>query len=201
MAGIERFGRDLRNALHRTGDGDAGGGGVVQALEQVGVDPPVGRILHHADLLTDDAALLVHALLREVGDGDEREQDLQILLKVLRAVEVIGGRRVGGEGVRLRAVLAQLLQGVAVLGVEHLVLQIVRDASGRIVPHAVEPEAHIHAAVARGEKGVALAVEGFGHNGDGQSVRQRGPQHRFADAGIIRFVPLHCAAPSFPVRK
>ena len=201
MAAVQGLGGDVGDALHGAGHGDTGGTLPVQGLQHPLIDLPLRVVLDHADLLSNNALLLGHALVGEVRHRHKGQQLPQILVKMLRAVEVIGGRRVGGEGVRLRAVLAQNLQSVAVLGVEHLVLQIVRDARGCIVPHAVEPEAHIHAAVARGEKGVALAVEGLGHNGDGQAVRQRGPQYRFADAGIIRFVPLHCAAPSFPVRK
>ena len=41
---------------------------------------------------------------------------------MLGAVKVIARHGVGGEGVRLRAVLRELLEGVAVLRVEHLML-------------------------------------------------------------------------------
>ena len=94
----------------------------VEGREELLVDLPVGVILHHADLLGDDAPLLVHAFLSEVGDGDKAEEDLQVLLKVLRAVEVVARQGAGGEGVGLGPVFRQVLHGAAVLGVEHLVL-------------------------------------------------------------------------------
>ena len=122
VAVVEGLGGDLGDALHRPGDGDAAGVADVEGLEELLVDLPVGVILHHADLLGDDAPLLVHAFLGEVGDGDKAEEDLQVLLKVLRAVEVVARQGAGGEGVGLGPVFRQVLHGAAVLGVEHLVL-------------------------------------------------------------------------------
>ena len=51
---------------------------MIQGLHHPGVELPVGVVLDHADLLADDALLLGHALLGEIGDGDEGQQDLQI---------------------------------------------------------------------------------------------------------------------------
>ena len=48
--------------------------------------------------------------------------------------------------------LARLLEGVALLGVEHLVLEIVGDPGGGIQPLAIERKAHVHAAVAGGKE-------------------------------------------------
>ena len=187
VAGVERLGSDFRNALDRTGDGDARGGGAVQALEQPFIDLPVGRIFDHADLLSDDAALLLHAFVRKVRDGNEGEQEAEVFLKMLGAVEIIGGHGVAGKGVRLRAVLTQFKQRVAVLGVEHLVLKIVCDAGRGIVPRAAPVELHVHAAVAGGKKRVLLAVTGLRDDTDAKSVWQRVLQNGFTDARIIQF--------------
>ena len=72
------------------------------------------------------------ALLREIGHGDEGEQDLQILPEVLRGVEIVPGHGVGSKSVGLSAIFRQFLEGVALLGIEHLVLQIVGDSGRRV---------------------------------------------------------------------
>ena len=137
MAVVEGLRRDVGDALHGSGDGGPGGGDLIESPEQPGVNLPVGVVLDHADFLADDALLLVHALLGEVGDGDEGQQNLQIFVKVVRGVEVVPGHGVGGEGVGLCAVFRQFLKGVALLGVEHLVFQIVGNSGGGVHPLAV----------------------------------------------------------------
>ena len=188
VAGVEGLGRDLGNALHRAGDGDVCGALFVQTAQQVRIDAPVGRVLGHADLLGDDAALFVDALLSKIGNRDKGEQDAQVFLKMLGAVEVIRRHGIAGEGVWLGSVLRKLLQRVAVLGVEHLVLEIVGDAGGRIVPGIAQLELHVHAAVARGEKGIGAAVAGLWHDGNAQPVFQCFSQHGFTDARIVHFM-------------
>ena len=76
----------------------------VEGPEHLGVDLPVGVVLNHPNLLADDALLLGHAFLGEVGDGDEGQENLQVFLKVVRGVEVVAGHGVGGKGVGFRAV-------------------------------------------------------------------------------------------------
>ena len=49
---------------------------------------------------------------------------------MLGGVKIVSGDGVGGEGIGLGTVFGQLLQGVAVFGVELLMLQIVGDAGG-----------------------------------------------------------------------
>ena len=198
VAVVQRLRRDMGDALHRAGDGGPGGALLVQGLHHPGVELPVRVVLDHADLLADDALLLGHALLGEIGDGDEGQQDLQVLLKVLRGVEVVAGHGVGGEGVGLRAVLGQLLEGVALLGVEHLVLQIVGDARRGVQPLAVQAEAGVHAAVPGGEEGVLLGMLRLGDHADLQADGQNLPVDGLADPLVKRL--LHSAA-SFPFRK
>ena len=109
VAVVQRFRRDTRDALDRAGDGNARGRRAVQAGKKPFVDLPVGRILDHADLLGNDAALLFHAFLRKVRHGDEGEQNAQVFFKMLGAVKVIARHGVGSEGVRLCAVLREYL--------------------------------------------------------------------------------------------
>ena len=198
MAVVQRLCRDLADALHRAGHGGAGGAGVVQRLHQPLVHLPFRIVLDHVDLLGNDALLLLHALLGEVGHGHEGQQNLQILVEFLRGVEVVAGDGVGRKGVGLRAVFRQLLQGVARLGVEHLVLQIVGDAGGGVQPLAVQLKAHIHAAVAGGEHGVLAAIVLLGDDEHRQAVFQRCANDLLADAGIDGlFGMCHVTPPPF----
>ena len=117
---------------------------------------------------------------------------------MVRGVEIVARHGVGGEGVGLRAVFRQLLEGISLLGVEHLVLQIVGNARRGVQPLAVQAEAGVHAAVAGGEEGVLFCVAGLGHHTDLQTVGQRLPVDRLADA-LVKAL-FHSAA-SFPFRK
>ena len=199
VAVVEGLGGDMADALHRPGHGDPGGTLLIQTFHQVGVDLPVRCVLHHADLLADDALLLLHALVGEIGDGDELEQDLQVLIEVLGAVEIVGGDGVAGKGVGLGAVLRQDLEGVAVLGVKHFVLQIVGDARRGVLPLAVQLKAQVHPAVAGDEKGAGLGVMGLADDPDGQAVGQGLLINPLADLRVIALG--HGLVASFPVRK
>ena len=195
---IQRLCRDVGDALHRSGNAGPGGAVPVQSPHHTDVDLPVGVVLHHADLLTDDALLLSHALLGEIGNGHKGQQNFKVFLKVVGGVEIIAGHGVGGKRVGLRAVLRQLLEGVALLGVEHLVLQIVGDARRSVQPLAVQAEAGVHAAVSGGEKGVFLGVAGLGHHVNLQSVGQGLPVDGLSQP-LVKAL-LHSAV-SFPRRK
>ena len=85
---------------------------LVEGLHQIHKDHPVRVVLDHADLLTDDPLLLVHALLGEIGNGDEGEQDAQVLLEFLCALEIVACDGVAGEGVGGGAVGRQLLEAL-----------------------------------------------------------------------------------------
>ena len=158
MALIEGFCGDVGDGLPAPRQGDAQGVILVQRPLEVLIHPPGGVIFDHLDLLPNDALLLIHALLGEIALRDEGEQGAQVLFKPLGAVEIVGrhGRR--REGVGRGAVGGELLQGVALLGVEHLVFQKMRHSGRGLLPHAVLAEADVHAAVAGGEKGVGFQV-------------------------------------------
>ena len=89
VAGIERLGRDLRDALDRTGHGVARAVARHQAAHQVAPYGAVGVVVSHADLLRDDALLLFHRLRREIRSGHEMQQHSQVLLKMLGALKII----------------------------------------------------------------------------------------------------------------
>ena len=195
MATVQGLGSDVGDALHGAGHGNTGGTLPVQGLQHPLIDLPLRVVLDHADLLSNNALLLGHALVSEVRHRHKGQQLPQILVKVLRAVEVVGRHGVAGKGIGLGAVFGHLLHGVSVGGVEHLVLQIVGDARRGILPYAVLLKAQVHAAVAGGEHGVFPGVAGLVDHIGRQTVFQAAEGHRLVNAGII-----HPHA-SFPFRK
>ena len=199
MAVVQGVGGDPGDGLHRAGNAHPDRVVGVEGLQHTVKDLVLGVVLHHADLLADDALLLGHALGGEPGHGDEGEEDLQVLLKLLRALEVVAGDVGGGEGVGTGTVGGQVLEGVAVLGVEHLVLQEVGHPGGGVVPGAVQLEAHVHAAVVGGEKGEALGEVRLHIHIDVEAVVQSGMPELLSDAGI--FLGLHGDQSSLPLRK
>ena len=174
VAGVEGVGGDVGDGLpaarHRYPDRIV----CIEGGEQVGEHLPLRVVLDHLDLLADDALLLVHALRGEPGDGDKGEEDAQVLLEFLGALEVIAGNGRAGEGIGGSAVGGQVLKGVTVLGVKHLVFQEVGYAGGSVLPYAVQLKAHVHAAVVGGEEGVALLKAGLHIHVDGKAVVQTG---------------------------
>ena len=198
MAVVEGLGRNLPDARHRAGHRDPDRAVLIQALHQVGVDPPVGVVLRHADLLGDDALLLLHALIREVGHGHKAEQQAEVFIEVLRTLHVVGGDGVAGEGVVIGAVFGELLEHVPLLGVKHLVLQVVGDAGGGVQPASVQLEAQVHAAVPGGKKGVAAGVARLAGHHHLQAVGQPVPVNLFSQTGV--FLHDHSCV-SFPLRK
>ncbi len=196
VAGVERLIRDLGDALHRARDGFADGVVRVQALHQVHVHGVVRVVLAHADLLSDDALLLFHALRREVRRCDKAQQRAEVFLKILRALKIVCGDVAGGEGVRLRAVRGERRERVvAVRHVEHLMLQKMRHARRRVDPLIAETEAAVAAAVVRGEHGKAAVILRLAQHAQAQPVRQRRAIERLADAGILFILHRH---PPFP---
>ena len=67
---------DLRDGFHGTCYRRADGGVLVQNFHQTDINLEVGAVVIHADFLSDDAALLFHGFLREVGRGYEVQQQL-----------------------------------------------------------------------------------------------------------------------------
>ena len=154
---------------------------LIQSAQQVDEHLPVGVVLDHADLLADDPPLLLHALLGEIGDGDEGEQGPKILLKMFCGLKIVAGDGVAGEGVGRGPVGRQLLKGVALLGVEHLVLQIVGHSGRGIVPGPVQLKAQVHSAIIGGKEGVLLLKLRLGKDEHIQPVVQDLVEHLLPD--------------------
>ena len=79
----------------------------------------------------------------------------------------------------------QILEGVAVLGIEHLVLKEVGHTGRALMPLAVQTEFHVHAAVVGGKKGVALLKLGPPVHIDVQAVGQLRVIDFLPDAGVF----------------
>ena len=117
---------------------------------------------------------------------------------MLGGIEIITGHGVGSKGIWLGTVFGKLLQGVAVLGVKHLMLQIVSNARRGIQPPAVQLKAQVHAAVVGGKEGIFAGVAGFTNDTDRQAVGQSLPHGGLTDAAVFHL--FHSSA-SFPRRK
>ena len=205
VAVVEHLGSDLADALHRARHRVPDGMVVVQQLHQLDVYLKSRGILRLPDLLTDDALFLLHALLREVGGGDELQEHLQVLLKVAGAFKVIDRHAGGGEGVGIGTVGGEDLQRVVSLGhVEHLVFQIVGDAGGSVQPVLPGAEAAEGSAVLRGKGGIGCGDALLGHHHETQSVGQGLGIPHFSDGRIFFFIhrslllPLPFPRPPLP---
>ena len=185
VAGVEGVGGDVGDGLLGAGDGHPDGVVVKQALHQAVKHLVVRIVLHHADLLADDPLLLVHALLGKPGNGHEGEENFQVVAEFLRAFKIVAGEGRAGESVGGSPVGRQILEGVAVLGIEHLVLQEVGHPRRSVPPLAIQPELHIHAAVVGGKKGVALLKLGPPVHIDVQAVGQLRVIDFLPDAGVF----------------
>ena len=104
MAVIKCIGAYLRDALDAACHLIADGVVLIQHTHEPVVDDIAGVVLDHAYLLSDDALLLLHGLVGEVGGGDKLQQHAQVFLKARGAVKIIGGHAAGGEGVGLGSV-------------------------------------------------------------------------------------------------
>ena len=196
VAVIEGLRGDLRDALHRTGDAVADGVMGIEHFQQIVVNPHTGVILAHADLLRDDALLLLHGLIGKIRGGDKVQQHPQIFLKALGALEVVAGDARGGKGVGVGPVCRENVQRVvAVRQVEHLMFQIVGHARRGVERPPVHSKAAAGSAVIRGEGGVEGGKILLRHHADLQSVVQYGGVQRLADAGIIMLVYCHLPFP------
>ena len=194
MAVVQGLVRDLRNALHRPGHPVPDGVVVIEHGEQVVVNADARVVLAHADLLGDDALLLLYRLRREIGGGDKVQQHTQVFLKALGTLKIIAGDAAGGEGVGVGPVGGENAQGVFPVGqVEHLVFQKMGHARRGVQSLPVHGEAAVGAAVIGGKDGIGRAEAGLGDHPQAQAVGQRGGIHALAD--IVVFIQLHLHPP------
>ena len=99
------------------------------------------------------------------------QQKPQILFKQMRAAEIIAGDIRRGKGVRIGPVFRKQAQrAVAVRQIEHLVLEVVRDAGRRVIIRAVESKAPVGPAVIRREHGIEPGKARFWKHADAQTV-------------------------------
>ena len=99
---------------------------MVQAFEQTGDEPPVRAVIVHFDLLPDDALFFCNGLLGKVGVPHHAQQHVQTFVQLLGSREQVAGTVKAGKGVGVGARLCVLGKGIAVLVLEHFVLQKMR---------------------------------------------------------------------------
>ena len=202
MAVIERFGGDLRDAIHGSGYTVADGVMSIEHFQKIIVDRKAGVILSHADLLGDDALLLLHGLVGKVRSGDEMQQHAQVFFKALGTLEVVAGDARRGEGVGVGPVCREDIQGtVAVRQVEHLVFEIVGHARRSIELAPVHGEAAAGTAIIGGKGSIEGGKVLLRHHAHLKTVVKNGGKQRFADTGIIKLLYLHLPYPFLHPRR
>ena len=202
VAVVERFGGDVGDALHSPRNAVADGVVGIEHLQQIVVNRKAGIILAHADLLGDDALLLLHGLLGKVRGGDKVQQHAQVFLKALGALKVIAGDARGGEGVGVGPVCRQNVErAVAVRQVEHLVLQIMGHARRGVELAPIDRKAAAGPAVVCGKGGVEGGKILLRHHAYLQAVVENGGIQRLADAGVIKLLYLHLRLPLLRPRR
>ena len=174
---VQHGGRDLGNALHRARDIAADGVAVVQALEQAGDEPPVRAVIVHFDFLPDDALLLGDGLLGKVGVAYHAQQHVQAFVQLLGGGEQVAGAVKAGKGVGVGTGLCVLGKGIAVLVLEHFVLQKMRHARRQMHRLPVQAEIPVDGA----------ELCGIDHMGAG-IARHGAHQHRQAGGQSLPLV-------------
>ncbi len=105
---------------------------MIQALAQAGDEPPVGAVIVHLYLLPDDALLFGDGLLGKVGMSHHAQQHVKALVQLFRGRKEVAGAVEGRESVGIRAGLGELCKGIAVLILEHLVLEEMGHTGGQM---------------------------------------------------------------------
>ena len=159
---VQHGGRNLGNALHRARDIAADGVAVVQALEQAGDEPPVRAVIVHFDLLPDDALFFCNGLLGKVGVPHHAQQHIQTFIQLLGGGEQVAGAVKAGKGVGVGTRLCVLGKGVAVLVLEHLVLQKMRHTRRQMHRLAVQAEIPVDGAELGGINDVSTGIARHG---------------------------------------
>ena len=166
---------------------------LVEQTHHVLKDPAVRGIVVHQDLLGNDAPLLLHGFLREIRRGDKGQQQFQAAVKMLRAGEIVGGGVIAGEGVGIGPQGGEFGAHIPVGHIEHLVLQIVGNALGRLIFHPVQGEFRMDGAVGGHEIGHLPPETRLGADDDLQAVGQAPAVKPLIQHGIIR--PCHWPTP------
>jgi len=197
VAAVQQLGRDAPDRLHGARDVDAHRMEVVERLEQVEEDDPVGVVVVHPDLLLDDPLLLRHRLRREPRVVDEADQRLEVLLDLLRGREVVRRLRELRPRVAARAERGEAQAHVALLVLEELVLEEMGDplGDGFAGRAAGGRQPRVERAVVRREHPEAARELGPRVQVERESVRQDALQQRLADRVRDRFELRHASPP------
>ena len=194
MAELQSIGRNFLDALNCARDVISYGVVLVHDAEQVFHHGRVRAVLVHFDLLRDDAALFLDALVCKIPGRDHAKEDLEILFQMLRALDVVGRHGVACKGVVRTGVFGELLHGVSFGEVKHLVLQIVRHALRGHVLFAVQEEFRVERAVVCRDERVPLGKARLFHDADKKAVRE--PFFKIVLAEFRKVLSYHAVTPS-----
>ena len=158
----------------------------IQAGRQIFKDAAVGIVQMHADLLIDDADLLLNALLCEIGSGDELQQQFQRAFKVFGAGNIVGGHIIAGEGIGARTQRSQFRRHIPITGkIEHFMLQKMGDAVTDADFSAFQFELRMDGAEIRYKISKFLRKAGTGIHHNRQTVGQLPSVQFFTQSGIF----------------
>jgi hypothetical protein len=193
VAALEQDAVDALDIGHLAADVDPHRVDRVEDPHEVLVEAVVGGVLVHPEFLLDDELLLGDVGLVEIGVADEAHQEVEVLLEVPAAGEVIGRGAVVGEGVRGGAGAAELHQDVlAPRLLEELVLEEMGDPGGGLEAVASRGgEGQIDGPVTRGEDPDLLGEARLGQDVHRKAAREDGGDDLFAEDRAAARARIH----------
>ena len=162
---------------------------MVKALAQAGDEPPVGAVIVHLDLLPDDALLLGDGLFGEIGVPHHAQQHIQTFVQLLSGCEEVAGAVEAGERIGVGTGLRKLGESVAVLILEHFMLQKMRHTGGQMHLPPVQAEVPVNGAEAGGVDDMGAGIARHGPHEDRQPGRKHLPLvcRRFREGFALQF--------------
>ena len=148
---------------------------MIQTLAQAGDEPPVRAVIVHLYLLPDDALLFGDGLLGKVGMPHHAQQHVKALVQLFRGRKEVAGAVEGRESIGIRAGLGELCKGIAVLILEHLVLEEMGHTGGQMHFPLPQPEIPVDGAEAGGVNDMGAGVARHGADEYGQPRGQNFP--------------------------
>ena len=134
----------------------------IESFQKVEKHLPARVVEVHADLLPDDALLLLHGRFREVGVLDEVEEDLQVFLEMRGAGKEVTGPVEAGVGVGAGTGLREPLKGVEFFTFKEFMFEEMGRAPGQLfLFSAPDFEGVVDGPVIGPDDGIGSGIPGF----------------------------------------
>ena len=156
---------------------------MIQTLAQAGDEPPVRAVVVHLYLLPDDALLFGDGLLCKVGVSHHAQQHVKALVQLFRGRKEVAGAVKGRESIGIRASLGELCKGIAVLILEHLVLEEMGHTGGQMHFPLPQPEIPVDGAEAGGVNDMGAGVA---RHGPHDARQARGQHFPLVGSGLLQ---------------